>query len=60
VARREGLELVERLRLVVVDEKVGRVVVGLRPPAGSDETRRLRRRNAYKRARRSKLPVAGM
>ena len=41
VARRKGLELGERLRLVVVAEPFGWVRVGLRPPAGSDETRRL-------------------
>ena len=40
VARREGLELAERLRLVVVAEMEGLVVVGLRPPAVSGETRR--------------------
>jgi len=37
---RPGLELGERLRLVVVAETVGRVEVGLRPPAGSDKTPR--------------------
>jgi hypothetical protein len=34
---RPGLALGERLRLVVVPETVGRVGVGLRPPAGSAE-----------------------
>jgi len=37
---RPGLELGERLRLVVVAETLGRVEVGLRPPAGSAETPR--------------------
>ena len=41
VVGRPGLELGERLRLVVVAEPFGWVRVGLRPPAGSDETRRL-------------------
>ena len=38
VARREGLELGEKRRLVVVAEMVGRAVVGLRRPADSAET----------------------
>ena len=37
---RAGLDLGERLRLVVVAETVGWMGVGLRPPAGSAETRR--------------------
>ncbi len=37
VVGRPGLELGERLRLVVVAEKVGRAEVGLRRPAGAAE-----------------------
>ncbi|MDH3814889.1 MAG: hypothetical protein OEV48_10405 [Acidobacteriota bacterium] len=39
---RPGLELGERLRLVVVAETVGWMEVGLRPPAGSAEMPRPR------------------